>query len=207
MKDERETKERLIACAREEFLEKGYQGASLRSICKKAGVTTGALYFFFQDKEDLFAAIVQPTLNQVRTMAEQHVKQELMALQKLPGADKDNMHDDRNVTEQILHVLYQNYDICQLLLTKSQGSRYENCIDEFVDIFENGQRALAEEQAKQLGVQPPDDYILHWVIHIEMDAYVHVLLHEKDEEQALKHMGQIIEYLVSGWTALFQTKQ
>ena len=65
----------MLICARAEFLEKGYQKASLRSICKKAGVTTGALYFFFQDKEDLFAAIVQPTIERVREIATQHVKQ------------------------------------------------------------------------------------------------------------------------------------
>ena len=206
MKNDHETKERLLVCAREEFLEKGYQKASLRSICKKAGVTTGALYFFFQDKEDLFSAIVQPTLDQVRAMAEQHVRQELMMLQNLPGADEDNMHDDHNATEQILHVLYKNYDICQMLLTNSQGSRYENCLDEIVDLFENGQRALAQEQARQLGVQSPDDYILHWVIHIELDAYVHILLHERNEEKALKHMDQVLDYLLAGWEALFRRK-
>lgn len=53
MKDEKETKSKLLASAKAEFLEKGYINASLRSICKNAGVTTGALYFFFRDKEDL----------------------------------------------------------------------------------------------------------------------------------------------------------
>ncbi len=48
MKDERETKEKLLQSARAEFLAKGYQGASLRSICKASGVTTGALYFFLR---------------------------------------------------------------------------------------------------------------------------------------------------------------
>ena len=40
--------------AKEEFMEKGYNKASLRSICSKAGITTGALYFFFENKEDLY---------------------------------------------------------------------------------------------------------------------------------------------------------
>ena len=48
-----ETKIHLIQCAKKEFMEKGFAGASLRGICQKAGVTTGALYFFFQDKDDL----------------------------------------------------------------------------------------------------------------------------------------------------------
>ena len=75
-----------------------------------------------------------------------------------------------------------------------------------MDLFENGQRALAQEQARQLGVQPPDDYILHWVIHIELDAYVHILLHERNEEKALKHMDQVLDYLLAGWEALFRRK-
>ena len=77
---EKETRELLLASAKQEFLEKGYQGASLRSICKNAGVTTGALYFFFQDKEDLFAAIVEPVLEKLKHMLQQHMRQELMEL-------------------------------------------------------------------------------------------------------------------------------
>lgn len=204
MKNERETKERLLISARAEFLEKGYQKASLRSICKKAGVTTGALYFFFQDKEDLFSNIVQPTIDRIQTIASKHVSQELMLLQNILIADEDNVHDDYDASEQILHMLYQNYDICQLILEKSQGSKYENIIDEFVDIFEEGQRALAMEQAKLYNVKPPEDYIIHWVVHIEMDAYVHLLLHEKDEKKALQYMGKILQYLQYGWEALFK---
>ena len=57
VKDEKETKRRLLESAKKEFLEKGYLQASLRNICKNAGVTTGALYFFFEGKEALFAEL------------------------------------------------------------------------------------------------------------------------------------------------------
>ena len=49
MVNEKETKRKLQECAMKEFLEKGYMKASLRNICREAGVTTGALYFFFID--------------------------------------------------------------------------------------------------------------------------------------------------------------
>ena len=62
MKDEKETRKKLLICARTEFIQKGYMQASLRSICKNAGVTTGALYFFYKDKEDLFASVVEAPL-------------------------------------------------------------------------------------------------------------------------------------------------
>ena len=52
--------ERILSCATEEFLEKGYSDASLRTIAAKAGTTTGSIYSRFKDKEGLFAAIVGP---------------------------------------------------------------------------------------------------------------------------------------------------
>ena len=49
-----ETKERIITAAKNEFAEFGFEGSSLRRICNEAGVTTGAIYFFFKGKSDLF---------------------------------------------------------------------------------------------------------------------------------------------------------
>lgn len=52
--------EKILACAKEEFLEKGYSEASLRTIAAKADTTTGSIYSRFRDKEGLFGAIVEP---------------------------------------------------------------------------------------------------------------------------------------------------
>lgn len=52
------TLERIHLAAKAEFLEKGYQAASLRNIVKNAGVTTGAFYGYYDSKEALFAALV-----------------------------------------------------------------------------------------------------------------------------------------------------
>ena len=42
-----ETRQKLIDSAKKEFFENGFAKAPLRKICTNAGVTTGALYFFF----------------------------------------------------------------------------------------------------------------------------------------------------------------
>ena len=54
------TLEKIQEAARAEFLDKGFQGASLRQIVKNAGVTTGAFYGYFSSKEALFNALVEP---------------------------------------------------------------------------------------------------------------------------------------------------
>ena len=73
---EQDVRKHLLECAKQEFLAHGFQGASLRRTCAGAGVTTGAVYFFFQNKEDMFAQIVANTaaeltnLGQALSMAE-----------------------------------------------------------------------------------------------------------------------------------------
>ena len=51
---EQTTLELIHMAAKSEFLEKGFQSASLRNIVKTAGVTTGAFYGYFSSKAALF---------------------------------------------------------------------------------------------------------------------------------------------------------
>lgn len=68
------TRERIMECAKVEFLKKGFQATQLKDIVTAAKVTTGAIYRHFKDKEALFFALIEDvyhyTLGQHRTIAE-----------------------------------------------------------------------------------------------------------------------------------------
>jgi AcrR family transcriptional regulator len=49
----RDTKHRILDAAAEVFGERGYQGASVDDVATEAGVTKGAVYYYFTDKDDL----------------------------------------------------------------------------------------------------------------------------------------------------------
>ena len=51
------TQEALLKAARELFTEKGYAATATEEIVQRAGVTRGALYHHFRDKEELFEAV------------------------------------------------------------------------------------------------------------------------------------------------------
>jgi AcrR family transcriptional regulator len=47
-------KQAILEAALHEFAEKGYSGASTRSIAKCAGIANGLIYYYFKDKKTLF---------------------------------------------------------------------------------------------------------------------------------------------------------
>ncbi len=56
-------RERILDAALAEFHDRGYPGASLQAVAKRAGLTKGAIYWSFRDKQDLFLALVHERLD------------------------------------------------------------------------------------------------------------------------------------------------
>lgn len=61
----RATRERLIAAGRLLFGERGYEATSIGLILEEAGVAKGALYHHFEDKQQLFDAVLDRTVAEI----------------------------------------------------------------------------------------------------------------------------------------------
>ncbi|MBI1361178.1 MAG: TetR family transcriptional regulator [Alphaproteobacteria bacterium] len=75
----RRSKERpaeIVSAAYAVFAEKGFSAAKLDDIAQRAGVSKGALYLYFGNKQDIFEAVVHdaiaPNIGAIETMALQH---------------------------------------------------------------------------------------------------------------------------------------
>jgi len=206
MKDEKETGKKLQKSAMEEFLEKGFMKASLRTICKNAGVTTGALYFFFEDKDDLFGSLVKEPLTRVYQVMEQHFKDEKQAMESgrlLNGEIQEDDDADFQATLEIVHELYRYRDEFRLLLEKSQGSSVEGAVDEIVRICEEHYKLLAEAMQKQLGGEQIEHNVIHWIAHAQIDVFIYAVTHIDTEEEAVRYMEHAVKYMVCGWYGMF----
>ncbi len=74
-----ETRERLIEAARRLFVDKSYAETGTPEIAREAGVTRGALYHHFADKQALFAAVVEREASTVADEIERHTTTSLTA--------------------------------------------------------------------------------------------------------------------------------
>ncbi len=60
-----DTRRALLDAARELFASNGYQATRTEEIVQRAGLTRGALYHHFRDKEDLFRAVYEEAAREV----------------------------------------------------------------------------------------------------------------------------------------------
>ncbi|MBR1724865.1 MAG: TetR/AcrR family transcriptional regulator [Ruminococcus sp.] len=193
---ENESRERLIECAKREFLEKGFAKASLRSISAAAGLTTGAVYFFFKDKNGLLGAIVDEPLQRIYQALKAHYSSELKEdFSVYQHTDGD--HDE--LAEQLIPQMYADYDALMILLEKSAGSKYERVVDEIIDLTERYYGTIAENFAAAVPGKQVNRYMLHWFSHVQINAFVHLLTHVRDEQTALREIKPVMNMLIDGW--------
>ena len=65
----------LLASALDIFVERGYAASRLDDVAARAGVSKGTLYLYFENKEELFKAVVRENLVSALTEAEDYVGQ------------------------------------------------------------------------------------------------------------------------------------
>jgi AcrR family transcriptional regulator len=65
MADISETRSRILAEARRKFARSGFYGTSMDSIVKGTGLSKGALYWHFENKEALFRAVIETEIQEI----------------------------------------------------------------------------------------------------------------------------------------------
>ena len=196
MEQEYARRERLIACAKREFLEKGFAKASLRNISKEAGLTTGAVYFFCKDKNGLFGAVVEEPLQRIAAAISQHFAEDLEEdLTQFRHTEGD--HDA--FAELMIDLLYADRDAMMILLQKATGSAYEDIVDRFIGMVEQHGLALANHFSAAVPGKRVNPYMLHWLSHVQVNAFVHLLTHEPDPAAARKAIKPVMDVLIESW--------
>jgi AcrR family transcriptional regulator len=76
------TRRALLDAARSLFAERGYHGAAAEEIVRRAGLTRGALYHHFEDKKDLFRAVV----DEMESEIDEEIEEAERAASGLPEA-------------------------------------------------------------------------------------------------------------------------
>ena len=196
-----ETKARILKSAREEFLQKGFTNASLRTIASNAGLTTGAMYRHFKDKDALFCALVDDAIDETFRMIGHGRAEDHMKLSDPAGHEHNE--DEKALSASFLNYMLENHDAFVLLLTKAAGSTHEHFLDEVADKYTENVLETVSYMKKKYDVKKPiDDMSIHVLATATVNAYAEVILHEMDMKEATVFLGNIQEFFHFGFMHL-----
>ena len=121
------TRDHILESAKKYFLEYGFQAAPLRKIASDAGFTSGALYGYFDSKEELFYALTDPVaeklmekLNGIRNDIDELPQKE--RLYKMSSVYYPHIPE-------IVDILLADRDAAKLIVNGSKGTKYEGFIE------------------------------------------------------------------------------
>ena len=124
--------DKVLEYAKLEFLSKGFLEASLRTIAQEAGTSTGSIYTRFGDKEGLFQSIVEPCMNEFKTMFRQ-IQEDFHQFPEEAQRAEMGQYTARHQMD-LLDYIYDHFDVFRLLLDGAHGTRFACFLDELVDI-------------------------------------------------------------------------
>ena len=132
------TKNRILECAKGEFLSKGFENAQVAEIAKLAKVTTGAIYRHFKNKEALFFALIEEEYNYTLDVVSDVEKR---SEQKTIRIDSDLVDDEVIIENLFLETMlfvdymYAHFDNFKLIFACSKGSQVENFIEDITERY------------------------------------------------------------------------
>ena len=195
------TLESIQEAAMQEFLDKGFQGASLRQIVKNAGVTTGAFYGYFSSKEALFNALVEP--HAVALMGKFMEAQSSFA--ELPEEEQATCMGNASgaCVRWMVDYICQHRESVKLLLCRSEGTSYEHFVHNMVEVeVEYTLRYM--DVLRRLGQTLPElsQSLCHIIASGMFNGLFEIVVHDMPKEQALRDVEQFRTFYTGGWLKL-----
>lgn len=188
----------LLEAGKQEFLSKGFQGASLRNIAALLSVTTGAIYRYYSDKEALFDALVEEPA-QILVERYRKIQQSFSSL-PLERQLNDLPEVSDNGQMWMIRHLYDHFDAFKLIACCSAGTKYEHYIDTLIEIEVNASRTLIDRMtAAGLKVHTIDDELIHIVASALFSGMFETVRHDMPLEKAVIYMDSLREFYSAGW--------
>jgi len=200
-----ETKKKLLESAKKEFLEKGFTGASLRTIAANAGVTTGAMYRNFKDKNAFFCALVDDAVEATKNvimLADPKNHEKLT-----PAQMQEHMDFEKKSTDDFLNYMYENFDAFTLLFRKSAGSTHEHFQEDICDLYtKNCEKTFAWMYEQKIATKKVSPMTIHFMASTIINAFCDIILHNMTQKEAKEYISDIMEFTSYGSCKLMGIK-
>lgn len=195
------THKKIIDSGKLNFLNDGYERSNLRKICKDAGVTTGAFYRHFEDKEDLFISLVEPLAKELLDFYDKYEEESFRDIEKNCGQDLAGINIDGSI-ESTLY-MFSKKELFNLLIYKVHGTKYDNFIELLVEKEDINRHKAFQiiSKKKNIEAEIPKE-AMHLLNHAYINALCEIVIHSQTEEEVKINTRIISKFFYDGWEKL-----
>lgn len=193
-----ETHEKILKCGKKHFLKYGFEKSSLRDICKDACVTTGAFYRHFNDKNELFEAIVSPVANKIISNFFDYEKASIDNVKTKQNAKVAQVHVEGTIETAMF--LFDNKEIYSLIINGSYGTSYENFLEKLTGMEDDARIKMQEISLEaDTSSEKISDKGFHIINHAHFLALTEAVLHSESKEELLENARLVSCFFSGGW--------
>lgn len=196
---------KILEVAKQEFMEKGYINASMRSIAEKSGCTTGMLYSRFADKNKIFTSLVKEGADKLLYYFNYYHEGFSNAT---PKEQIESLHNySEQGMEKVIDIIYDYFDSFKLIICCGFGSSYENFVDILVDMEVESTVKFVEVLKKQ-GHDLPHIRVdlCHILANSLFNGIFEIVAHDFDKESAKEYVNSLQDFFAAGWDRLLGLK-
>lgn len=194
-------KEEIIRVAKKEFIKSGFQKASLRDIAKEVGATTGIIYTYFKNKDELFEEVVRPVL--------QFTEHRFKDLD-----DLDNFKHDLTLGVDIekepefypFTSLVENFrDELYLLMFRSGGSKKEHFIEDVIErkakqYYSNLLKMQEDGLSLKMKINP---FFLRMPVKLIFTIIGEMVSSNLNKDELISYEKKAMPFLINAWKSIF----
>lgn len=190
-----EVREHIMKAAIDVFIEDGFERASMKHIADKAKISVSNIYNYFESKEKLYYAVVDPVYYQIDQLLQSFMENET------GKSFTDNVFIEqfiRFIANAIATLIKTNRNQLLLLFDKNQATKYEKLKDRMIGFFE-------EHFLNALKCNPENaSFIMHIGATNLIEGLLEIVRHYKDDEWVNKSVNDLIKYHICGTAQFFE---
>jgi AcrR family transcriptional regulator len=192
--------DKIVAAAMEEFMEYGFNDASMRRIASKVGMSVSGLYKHFASKEEMFSALVEPAYQGLIELFDREVDSQRKAIEKNDISVWENSND----AKMTISYIYDHLDAFRLIVSKSQGTQYEDYLHSFA-MLEEGITIQFMEYLKENGHHIKDyrKNELHLLVTTNVSAAFQAVENGFTREEAMHYADTLDRFFSKAWAEFF----
>ena len=179
----RETRDKLLEAAENEFGERGFHEAAISGITQRAGVALGTFYVYFDSKEEIFRALVSHMGHLTRQWIAERIAE-----------SPDRLTAERRGIQAFFEFVRRHGNLYQII-SEAQFVA-EDAYREYYTAFADAYRQNLERAAQDKDIREGDYEVWAWAL-IGMSVFLGMRFAAWDDSRSAEEMAATVADLIS----------